>query len=103
MEVDQQTWSRLEIPDGLDSDADELCFELGAAATGQAGLAFFSGATADDMAGFTRRGGEMQGLKAPLAGLSRAAVNSLSKVRPFTLCASKFRNDLVLTYIFELI
>lgn len=80
VEVDEETWSRFEIPSGLDSNADELCNTLGALSCDEAGMALFSGATADDVAAFTRRGGEMHGIGAPLAGLSRAAVNSLSKV-----------------------
>ena len=80
MEVDSQTWSRFGIPEGLDTDADELCNTMGALSCEEAGLTMFSGATADDMATFTRQGGEMHGIQAPLAGLSRAAVNSLSRV-----------------------
>lgn len=81
MEVDGQTWSRFVIPEGLNTDADELCSVMGSTTCEEAGLAMFSGATADDMATFERLGGEMHGIVAPLAGLSRAAVNSLSKVR----------------------
>lgn len=80
VEVDDQTWSRFCIPGGLDTSADELCSSLGAPTCEAAGLSMFCGATADDVALFTRSGGEMHGLAAPLAGLSRAAVNSLSKV-----------------------
>ena len=83
VEVDSQTWSQFAIPDSLDTDADELCTAMGADSCEGAGLTMFSGATADDMATFTRQGREMHGIVAPLSGLSRAAVNSLSRVNCF--------------------
>lgn len=78
--MDAQTWSKFEIPQALDTDAEELCNTLGQASCEEADMAMFSGVTADDLAPFTRRGGVMQGIKAPLGGLSYAAVNALSKV-----------------------
>ncbi len=90
MEVDSQTWSRFEIPEGLDTDAEQLCSAMGAPSCEDASLTMFSGATADDVASFTREGGEMHGIVAPLAGLSRAAVNSLSKVSDWPCRESSF-------------
>ena len=43
-------------------------------------MVLFTGATCDDISSFSREGRILQGIKAPLAGTSRAAVNVLSKV-----------------------
>jgi PP-loop superfamily ATP-utilizing enzyme len=80
LEVDDQTWSKFEIPQALDTDAEELCNTLGQTSCDEGDMAMFSGVTADDLAPFTRRGGRMQGIRAPLGSLSYAAVNALSKV-----------------------
>ncbi len=80
--MDDQTWSKFEIPQALDTDAEELCNTLGQTSCDEGDMAMFSGVTADDLAPFTRRGGRMQGIRAPLGSLSYAAVNALSKVRP---------------------
>lgn len=80
LEVDERTWSKFEIPQALDTDAEELCNTLGQTTCEEADMVMFSGVTADNLAPFTRHGGVMQGIRAPLGGLSHAAVNALSKV-----------------------
>ena len=80
MEVDAETWRRFQVPLALATDVDELCGDLADATCQEAGMVLFTGATCDDIFSFSREGRMLQGIKAPLAGISRAAVNVLSKV-----------------------
>ena len=80
VEVDAATWRRFQVPLALATDVDELCGDLADATCQEAGMVLFTGATCDDISSFSREGRILQGIKAPLAGTSRAAVNVLSKV-----------------------
>lgn len=61
------------------ADADRVCETLASLPCNDAGLVIFSGATADDLAN-SKNFLQLRNIKAPLARVSRATVNALSKV-----------------------
>lgn len=77
VEVDDQFWSQVELPHALGADAEALCHSLAGDSCEAAGITVFCGATADDVTMLCSEEPCLVDIKAPLAGLSRAAVNAL--------------------------
>ena len=76
VEVDDATWSKFQ---SVGSEADEMCRNLTDATCKDAGMVMFSGFTSDDLSS-QGRWSKASDICAPLAHLSHAAVNALSRV-----------------------